>query len=118
MRRYLPLLADPVAVMVFVAIGRRNHEEADGFAGYLETVAPFLIAVVVGWAVARAWRAPRSITVGVVVAAVTAGLGLVLRNLAFGEGTELSFVFVASAFLVFFIVGWRLVVSRFTAAAD
>ena len=113
MRRLLPLIADPVAVAVFVAIGRRNHAETDGFSGYVETVAPFLIAVVAGWVVARAWQRPLAPVTGAVVAGVTAVLGLTLRNLVFGEGTQTSFLFVATAFLFFFIVGWRLVALQF-----
>ncbi|NQV05154.1 DUF3054 domain-containing protein [bacterium] len=113
MRRSLILLSDAVAVIVFVVIGRRNHEQTDGFSGFLETVAPFLIAVVIGWLVARAWKNPTGLTTGFIVAGITVVAGLLLRNLVFSEGTETSFLFVAAGFLTFFIVGWRLVAAQF-----
>ena len=52
-------VADLVAVVVFVAIGRRSHDEGGNVVTETAAVAaPFLIALAVGWLAARAWRRP------------------------------------------------------------
>jgi hypothetical protein len=51
-----------LAVLLFAAIGRSSHAEFVDALGVLTTAAPFLLGLVVGWLVARAWRcglAPR-----------------------------------------------------------
>ena len=106
-----PLAAalDTAVVVAFVAIGRRNHDEDEAISGLVETAAPFLIALAVAWAIWRVWLQPDSITTGVRVWLTTLGLGMVLRNLVFDDGTATSFVIVASVFLGTFLVGWRAV---------
>ena len=104
---------DLVSVLAFVAIGRDTHDRAATFGGFIETAAPFLIAVVVGWTAARIWRAPLSLRAGATVAAVTVVVGMAARNLVFGDGTAASFVIVATIFLSGFILGWRLLAGRF-----
>ncbi|MEY3340638.1 MAG: hypothetical protein RLZZ269_549, partial [Actinomycetota bacterium] len=54
------LVADVLSVVVFVAIGRRNHDEGVAPAGVIETAAPFLVALLVTWLVALVWRDPLS----------------------------------------------------------
>lgn len=113
MHRWL-LLLDPAAVLVFVAIGRDTHEEEATLAGLAETAAPFLVAVVIGWLVVRAWTAPTSSLTGAGVLATTVVLGMLLRNLVFGEGTAATFVLVATVFLAILLLGWRLLAAQFT----
>ena len=48
---------DVVLVTTFAAIGRASHGEQT-FAGLWQTAWPFLAALVVGWLVTLAWRAP------------------------------------------------------------
>ena len=48
---------DIVAIIVFVVIGRRNHDEGTALRGVARVAAPFLIGLAVGWVVARAWKA-------------------------------------------------------------
>ncbi len=109
MDRRLPLALglDTFSVVLFVAIGRREHERAEGIAGLIGTAAPFLIALALGWLVLRAWQRPIQWRTGIGIWAVTLVAGMVLRNLVFGDGTATSFVIVAAAFLALFLVGWR-----------
>ena len=100
---------DVFAVVLFVAIGRRNHDESGAFTAVIETAAPFLIGLVAGWLVARAWRHPTSLLTGVVIWPVTILVGMIVRNLAFDRGTAASFVIVATLFVGACVVGWRLV---------
>ena len=99
---------DVVAVVLFVVIGRRNHHETgNAVVGALRIVAPFLIALIIGWFLARADRAPMSIRSGTVIWACTVGIGLALRRLVFQRGTAIAFILVAAITLGMFIIGWR-----------
>jgi hypothetical protein len=102
------LATDAIAVLVFVAIGRRTHDEGGNvLVGAANVAAPFLIGVVVGWLVCRAWHDPLSNATGALVWINTVGVGLVLRRFAFDRGTATPFVIVATATLGAFILGWR-----------
>jgi FtsH-binding integral membrane protein len=108
------LLADGVGVVVFAAIGRRSHDEADGVGAVLTTAAPFLVALAIGWALVMALRHARprpsdpvQVDAGVIIWVVTVVAGLLLRRTLWDRGTALAFVIVATAFLGVAIVGWR-----------
>ncbi|TFD49133.1 DUF3054 domain-containing protein [Cryobacterium frigoriphilum] len=104
----LALLTDAVLVTAFVLIGRASHSE--GLLGTLVTLWPFLVALLGGWLMTRAWRAPLSIVwTGLGVWAATVVLGLVLR-VANGQGVQLSFMIVTTIVLGVFLLGWRGVV--------
>ncbi len=105
---------DTALVTAFVAIGRRNHDEDPGIAGLLGTAAPFLVGLVVGWLVARAWSAPLTVRTGLVVWPTTVAVGMMIRRLV-GDGTALSFIIVAAAFTGFTLVGWRIIASLVSA---
>ena len=107
MRKWL-LSYDVGSIVVFVIAGRSNHGAEESAAGILHTAGPFLIALVVGWVVARAWQDPASLQTGARVLAVTLIAGMLLRRFVFDDGTQLSFILVASAFLTLFLMGWRL----------
>ena len=98
---------DVVGVLVFVVAGRANHGAEGTATGVLHTAGPFLLALGLGWIVTRAWQDPASLRTGVGVLAVTIVAGLLLRRVVFSDGIELTFVFVASAFLTLFLLGWR-----------
>lgn len=103
-------LIDAVCILLFVVLGRRNHDEGAAAAGVLETAAPFLIGAAVTWAASvRLWRPPTSWRLGLAVWAGTLVIGMVLRRTAFDKGTAPSFVVVATLFLGLFLLGWRLV---------
>ena len=101
---------DVVAVLVFVALGRRSHDEGgNAVTETLRVAAPFLIALAAGWMVARAWRRPTALDTGVIVWIVTVVVGMLLRNLVFDRGTATSFVMVATIVTGVLLVGWRAV---------
>ena len=104
-----PLAAalDTAVVVSFIAIGRRNHDEDEAISGLVETAAPFLIALAIAWVIWRVWLQPDAVMTGVRVWLTTLGLGMLLRNLVFDNGTAASFVIVASVFLGTSLVGWR-----------
>ena len=102
-------LLDLASVVLFVALGRRSHQEVGSIRGTIEVAAPFLISLTAGWACVQAWRRPADLRIGIVVWAVTFGLGMILRNMLFDRGTAGSFVIVAGMFLALFLIGWRLV---------
>jgi len=107
---------DVVAVLVFVALGRRSHDEGGNVvAGVLSVAAPFLIALAVGWAAARAWRAPMAWRTALVVWPVTVALGMLLRRFVFDRGTATSFIVVATIATGVLLLGWRLVARRIIA---
>ena len=101
---------DIVAVVLFVVIGRRNHHETGNVVvGALRIVAPFLIALIVGWLAARAVRDPMSVRNGTVIWACTVVLGLILRRLVFQRGIAVAFIIVTTITLAVFLIGWRAV---------
>jgi hypothetical protein len=101
---------DALVVAVFVVAGRRSHHD-EGAWDAVEVAAPFLIALALGWLVARAWRTPLAPRTGVVLWAVTLVVGMVLRRLVFDRGTAVAFVVVAGVFLLA-LPAWRLVLDR------
>jgi uncharacterized membrane protein (GlpM family) len=104
---------DVASIVVFVAIGRRSHDESgNAVVGAMKVAGPFLIALAAAWIVTRAWRHPASLTIGVSVWLITVAAGMVLRHFAFDRGTALSFIIVATIVLGVFLLGWRLVVQR------
>lgn len=111
MRRVL-LLFDAGFVILFVALGRNTHNEVPGLGGILETAAPFLMALLIGWLVTRAWRDPTSLITGAGVVAITVAAGMLFRRVLFDEGTALAFVIVTALLLATTMLGWRLVVGR------
>ncbi|CAN5795801.1 DUF3054 domain-containing protein [soil metagenome] len=99
---------DVAAVLAFVLIGRRSHEEGLTLGGVASTAAPFLIALAAGWVIGQAWRQPVSVRTGVAVWMVTVIAGLLLRRFAFEEGTALAFMIVTAVVLGVLQIGWRL----------
>jgi len=114
-----PLAAalDTAVVVSFIAIGRRNHDEDEAISGIVETAAPFLIALAIAWVIWRVWLQPDAVMTGVRVWLTTLGLGMLLRNLVFDDGTAASFVIVASIFLGTFFVGWRAIADALASRA-
>lgn len=107
------VVLDVVAVATFVVLGRRSHAEGGNpVTGALAVAAPFLLALAVGWVVARAWRAPTHRRTGLVVWPVTVAAGMLLRNLVFDRSTAASFVVVATIATGVLLLGWRTVARR------
>jgi hypothetical protein len=93
-------------VALFVAIGRRNHDEEATVSGYLGTLWPFLFALLFGWIARRAWRSPTTVQTGLAIWACTVIGGMFIRRIE-GDGTAPAFVIVATIFLGVTLVGWR-----------
>ncbi|MBI4933335.1 MAG: DUF3054 domain-containing protein [Actinobacteria bacterium] len=99
---------DIVAIVLFVAVGRRSHDEGgNALTEAVKVAAPFLIALALGWLAARAWKTPTVPTTGMVIWVVTLAAGMVLRHYVFDRGTALAFIIVAGCFTLLFLVGWR-----------
>ncbi|MCR2783865.1 MULTISPECIES: DUF3054 domain-containing protein [unclassified Microbacterium] len=105
----LAFTLDALLVIAFAALGRASHE-SDAFGlGLITTAWPFVVALVVGWLVLRAWRRPAApVRSGLGIWAITVAGGMLLRVLS-GQGTALPFVIVATLTLLFLLVGWRLI---------
>lgn len=105
----LAAIIDVAAIITFVVIGRKNHDEGSALSGIVKVAAPFLIALAVGWLAVRAWRSPMAVGTGITIWLVTIIGGLVLRKVVFDGGTAVPFIIVASLFTLATLVGWRFV---------
>ncbi|MSO40199.1 MAG: DUF3054 domain-containing protein [Ilumatobacteraceae bacterium] len=101
-------VADAASIVIFVAIGRKNHDEGQAASGIFRVAAPFLLALLAGWVIARAWKEPLSQKSGVLISLTTIVLGMVLRKIVFDDGTATAFIIVATVFLGTLLNGWRL----------
>ena len=89
-------IVDVVAVVVFVAIGRRNHNEGTALSGILGVAAPFLIALGASWIGLRTWREPFNRASLIATWVITVFVGLLLRRLVFDRGIATAFIIVAT----------------------
>jgi hypothetical protein len=89
-------IVDVVAVVVFVAIGRRNHDEGTAISGVLSVAAPFLIALGISWLVLRTWREPFNRSSLIATWIITVFVGLLLRRVVFDRGIATAFIIVAT----------------------
>ena len=89
-------IVDVVAVVVFVAIGRRNHDEGTALSGVLGTAAPFLIALGSSWIGLRTWRDPFNRASFIATWVITVFVGLLLRRVVFDRGIATAFIIVAT----------------------
>ncbi|MDI9972543.1 DUF3054 domain-containing protein [Rhodococcus sp. IEGM 1307] len=114
MKKYLPaLVLDVVLVIVFCAIGRRSHDEANALTGLATTAWPFLTGLAVGWLATVAlyrdkFDAFLIVPTGIVVWLSTLAVSMLLRVVS-GQGTAFSFVLVAGTVLAVVLLGWRAV---------
>ena len=87
-------IVDVVAVVVFVAIGRRNHDEGTALSGVISVAAPFLIALGISWIGLRTWREPFNRASLVATWVITVAGGLFLRRVVFDRGIATAFIIV------------------------
>lgn len=100
------LVLDLLLIVLFAAMGRREHTEGGAPAATLRVAAPFLIGWVVGGAAARLYRRPLHPAAAARAWAVAMPLGFALRSIG-GRGLELSFMIVALVVLGAFLLSWR-----------
>jgi len=111
MPRWLPYVLDAVLVVVFASLGRGSHQESLSLGGIALTAWPFLVGLVVAWAVTALVRGVRerglaSLTAGLVVWPLTVVLGMIVR-VASGRTAHWSFILVATITLAVLLLGWR-----------
>lgn len=108
-----PLAAalDTATIVLFVSIGQREHDQDTGVGKLVETAAPFLIALALGWLVLQVWKRAADWRIGIGLWAIVLGGGMLMRRVVFDGGTARSFVLVAAGFLALCLIGWRIVVS-------
>jgi hypothetical protein len=105
-------IVDVVAVVVFVAIGRRNHDEGTALSGVLGVAAPFLIALVASWIGLRTWNEPFTRRSWAATWLITVIVGLLLRRVVFDRGIATPFIIVATITLGVLIGLGRLLAKR------
>ena len=89
-------VVDAVAVVVFIAIGRRNHNEGTALSGIIGVAAPFLIALGISWIGLRTWREPFNRASFIATWVITVFVGLLLRRVVFDRGIATAFIIVAT----------------------
>lgn len=103
--KWLPV--DVLLVSAFAVIGRLSHDESVRPGEWWHTAWPFLVGLLVGWALVVGLRLrPGSVVAGLVIWPVTVAGGMVLRAMT-DQGVAVSFVVVASAVLALMLVGTR-----------
>lgn len=101
------LVADVLAVLIFVAIGLYQHGDALSTTNIVIVAWPFATGLLLGHLAIRAWRFPfRLWPHGVFVWAITLVTAMAIRTL-FQAGTEVSFVIVTAITLAVLMLGWR-----------
>jgi len=106
------LAIDVLALLIFVAVGRRNHDEAASISGVLGTAAPFLIALVASWPISRSWVKPFERRSIILTWLLTVIVGLALRRVVFDDGIATPFIIVATITLGVLIALGRVLVKR------
>ena len=105
-------VVDALCIVIFVAIGRKNHDEGEAATGIFRVAAPFLMAAVAGWIASQAWKKPYELRTGAIVWLTTIVVGMLLRRFVFDDGTATAFIIVATVFLCAFLNGWRALVRK------
>jgi hypothetical protein len=103
----LALAGDAVVVLVFAAMGRGFHGEANPVLGVLATAWPFGVGLIVAWATPLVRRRPLAVwPAGLLVWLATYAVGMLLRGLT-GQGLAGPFLGVALTVLGVALLGWR-----------
>jgi len=105
---------DFAVVLIFVTIGRAQHNDGETTRGIFTTTWPFAVGLLLAWLfLIKTKRGGWTFKSGVLVASVTTTVGMILRVIA-GQGTATSFIIVAFSFLLFGMLGWRLIAKVIT----
>jgi hypothetical protein len=110
MKKLIYVALDVCVVLIFVVIGLHAHGHRETLGNLVSVSAPFLLGVVLAWALQYRRQKGRSLLRnGVEVWLITVVVGQVVR-LIDGQGSALGFVLVTVGFLGACMLGWRLVV--------
>ena len=107
LRLPVALALDAALVLVFVALGREEHDDSSVARGVLAVALPFWFGLLAGWLGAKVWRAPWAIRTGLLIWPAVIIVGMLTRRWVFDDGTAPAFVIVATLFLGACLVGWR-----------
>ncbi len=103
---------DFALILLFVAVGRHNHEHGITFKGMVSTFWPFGVGLLFGWAyLTRTHRNFVARKSGFYLVLLVVIVGMFLRVIS-GQGIALSFIIVATLLLMFLLVGWRIIFNR------
>ena len=111
-------IVDVVAVVLFVAIGRRNHDEGTAISGVFSVAAPFLIALAVSWFIMRTWIEPFARKSWAATWVITVVAGLLLRRVVFDRGIATPFIIVATITLGLLLGVGRLLSRKLSATTS
>lgn len=106
------VVADLAVLVVFVAVGRRSHDEAAGLEGFVRVWWPFAAGLGAATAVTGLWREPLAWRRAVPAWLLTVAAGMALRVTVQGRDLRPSFVVVTTLFAGVGMLGWRAVVRR------
>ncbi len=103
---------DALAIALFALLARMAHQSEEmpfTFAGWLSTLWPFLLGVVLAWVVIAAlkWDGVRIVPAGLSAWIITAVTGLAIWGLNNGSVPHWSFIIVASVMSGLLMLGWR-----------
>ena len=106
---WVPPLLDLLAVTAFVLVGRRSHDEGNGFVDFLRVWWPFAAGLGLSAVCTGAWWYPFVWLRVALMWLGTVAVGMILRITVHGRELKLSFVIVTAVFLGVCFFGWRLV---------
>ena len=104
---WVAFAADLIVLVVFVAVGRRSHDEASGLEGFLRVWWPFALGLVVATIASGTWRAPLEWRRAIAAWVVTVALGMTLRVAVQGREFKPTFLIVTTVFVGAGMLGWR-----------
>ena len=94
-------------MVVFAAVGRSSHGEADDLLGLVGTAAPFGVGLVAAWATPLVRRRPAGVARRAVVAGRVPRASACSCALAFLDRLPLSFAVSRRCSLAVLLLGWR-----------
>jgi Protein of unknown function (DUF3054) len=108
-RRAAAFAFDVALILAFAWGGRVNHDESSAFLDITTTALPFVVGLVLAWAVGtlRGFDV-FSYQFGLFAWGATLFFGMPIRSLM-GDGTAVTFILVAALVLGALIVGWRVI---------
>lgn len=93
-------------------MAHQSEEMPFSFSGWLETLWPFLLGVVLSWLIIAAakWDGAQLTPAGVTAWIVTAATGLLIWGIRHGSVPHWSFIVVAAVMSGLLMLGWRTIV--------
>lgn len=108
----IPFGLDILAIALFALFARMAHQSEDmplNFLGWLSTLWPFLIGLVLSWVLILAlkWEGRRLVPAGVSAWIITVVVGLVIWSIRNGAIPHWSFIMVATIMSGILMFAWR-----------